>query len=344
MRQQLTLTALIGALAFAGSAHAAVPVEVFTEAQAGNGETGATFLDTVAVSGGIAYSFLRDAPNVGLTGFITAYNGSTFTTVMNTTNWAATTPSFDMAAGNGAGIVGGKARFVSFFDNAVYDVDLGTGAVSQAVSKATIDGVLGGSANLAAQFKVGDDGTIYSYDSPTDSIIQITPANAVSIEVSTADLAATTIGGLGIFNDVILIGDNTSDSLRGWNTTTNAMSTVLTTAQIDAIASDPADVNDGIVSFGDIYYAPDGLVYFYEGDSDDLLAYNPANPAGSLHVVISEAEFIAGPSSSTINQLAWWDGKIAYTDQSDGFYVVPEPTSLALLAFGGLMVARRRRA
>lgn len=347
MRNQLKLTALLGALAVTGSAWASIPQTIFLEADAGNGEAEATFLDTVAVSGGIAYSFLRDTTAADV-GVVTAYNGSTFSTVMTAAQWTTTGSTNDMAASFGAGIVGNNARFVSFFDNNVYEINLGTGLPTEVVSKATIDAAAGVSASLTSVFETTTSGTIFAVESTGDQILAISPGNSVSVEISpfafNSLLGGTSIGGIGVDGDTLLLGSNSSDSLVGWNTVTNAGSTVLSLAQIDAIASDPDDRNDGVVSFGDIFKAPDGLVYFYEGDGDDLLAYDPADPAGTLTVVVSEAEFEAGPSSDTINQLAWWDGQLAFTDTGEGFYVVPEPTSLAILGLAGLMVARRRRA
>lgn len=342
MKIRLTTTALIGALALAGSATAAVPSLVFDEAAAGNGEAEATFLEAVTVSGGTAYSFLRDTTSADV-GVVTAYNGSTFSTVMTSAQWGTTGSTFDMAAGNGVGIVGGSARFISFFDNNVFEVNLGTGVPTEVVSKATIDAAAGVSVNMGAQFETTTSGQIYGLDSVSDAIISISPTNVVSVEISTADFATlnggTVVGGIGVDGDTILIGSNSLDALVAWDTVTNTGSTVLTTAEIESVTDDI----DGTASFGDIFAAPDGLVYFYEGDSDHLLSYDPADPAGTLAAVVTEAEFTAGPSSDTINQLSWWDGNIAYTDSSIGFYVVPEPTSLALLGLGGLLVARRRR-
>ncbi|MFN3165489.1 MAG: PEP-CTERM sorting domain-containing protein [Phycisphaeraceae bacterium] len=346
MKKRFTLGALIGALALTGSARAAVPQTVFTEADAANGELANPFLDTVVTSGGTAYAVTRDLDSVG--GVVTAFDGIGFTTVMTNAQWGTYGSAFDIAAGNGAGVAGNALRSVNFFDNNVYEIDLGTGAVTEVVTKAALDAAAGVSVNMVAAFEVDATGQIYALDSVSDSILSISPANTAAVEISTGDLAAlaggTSIGGIGVLGDTILIGSNSNDSLVAWNTLTNTGSTVLTTAQIDAITLSAGDANDGSVGFGDIFAAPDGLVYFYESDGDDLLSYDPNDPAGTLAIVVSEAEFLAGPSDDTPGQLAWWDGKIAYTNGSDGFYVVPEPTSLALLGLGGLLVARRRRA
>lgn len=332
----------------AGTASAQVTViEVFNEAQAANGEfaVDGTFLDTVAVADGTAFAVSRqNGATAG--GVVTAFDGSSFTTVMTPAQFLALGSTFDIAAGNGAGVVGGSGgvlRAVSFFDNNVYEVNLGTGAVTEVVSSATIDAATGVSSNLGAAHETASDGTIYGLESVSDVIVGISPGNAASVEIGAGDFATlvggTSVGGIGIQGGNILIGSNSNDTLLAWDVTGNTGSTVLTTAQIDAVTDDV----DGVVSFGDIFFAPDGLVYFYEGDSDFLLSYDPADPAGTIGAVITEADFIAGPSSDTINQLSWWNGNIAFTDGSIGFYTIPEPTTAALIGLGGLAMLRRRR-
>ena len=317
-------------------------IEVFDELAAANGDASLTFLDTVASDGTTAYSFLRDTSAADVGG-VTSFDGA-FSTVSTPADWTATGSTNDLAAGNGAGVVGNVLRFVSFFDNNVYEVAIGTGAVNEVVSAATIDAASGVSSNLTAVFETQSDGTIYSIESQSDQLLAISPGNSVSVEINTADLAAllggTSIGGIGVDGNSVLLGSNSIDELVAWDTVGNTGSTVLTTAQIEGATDDI----DGRVGFGDIFKAPDGLVYFYESDSDYLLSYDPSDPAGTITAVVSEAEFSAGPGSDTINQLSYFNGRISWTDTGLGYYqVVPEPSSLALVSLGLLAIAVRKQ-
>ncbi|MEM8945667.1 MAG: hypothetical protein AAGD11_10830, partial [Planctomycetota bacterium] len=301
-----------------GQAMAIGYFEVFNEADAANGDASLTFLETVATDGTTAYSFLRDTSSADVGG-VTAFNGA-FSTVSTPADWALTGSTFDLAAGNGVAVVGNVLRFVSFFDNNVYEINIGTGAVTEVVTEAAIDAAAGVNANVSAVFETQADGTIYSIESQSDQLLVISPSNAVSVEINTADLDAllggTSIGGIGVDGDTIYLGSNSSDSLVAWDAATNTGSTVLTEAQVEAATDDV----DGTAGFGDIFKAPDGLVYFYETDSDYILSFDPSDPAGTLTAVITEAELAAGPGSDTINQLAYFDGRLSWTDTSLGFY------------------------
>lgn len=337
------LSALLIALS-SSSASAIGYKTVFTEAEAANGDASLTFLETVISDGTTAYAVLRDAPNTGVVGGINAFDGSSFTTVMTPAQYAGSGATLDYAAGEGGGVVGSTLRAVNFFSNSVVEVDLGTGTATEVVPKATFDALISDNASLVGQHETTADGTIYALESRTDQILAVSPGNVASIEVGTADLAAlaggTTIRGLGVLGNTLLIGSNSNDSLVSWDTVNNLGATVLTTAEIQA-----ANGGSTSVSFGDIFAAPDDLVYFYEGGSDSLMSFDPTNAAGTLKVVVSEAEFLAGPGSDSINQLSYFNGRISWTDGSIGYFqVVPEPASLSLvlLSLCGLAAARRR--
>lgn len=316
-------------------------LQVFSEAQVAGGVNNPS-LDTVAVSGGVAYA-TTSGDGVNDVGAVVAFDGSTFTTISTVAQWQATGSTNDIFAQQGAGIVGNVLRFMHSLDNAVYEVDLTNGIATEVVSKATLDAAVGLTTNFPAFFETVSDGTIYAIESQSDQLIAISPGNVPSIEINAVDfsslLGGVSIGGVGVSGTTVYLGSNSSDSLVAWDTVTNVGSTVLTTAQIDAMTDDV----DGVVGFGDIFAAPDGLVYFYESDADFLMSFDPADPAGTITSVLTEAQLNAGPADDTLNQLSWWNGNIAWTNGSDGFYAIPEPTTVALALLAACGLAARRR-
>jgi hypothetical protein len=232
---------------------------------------------------------------------------------------------------------------MSSLDNTVYEVDLSSGVVTSVIAKPTFDALVGVSVQFPAFSETAPDGTIYAIESTSDQLIAISPTNTATIEIDAANFSAllggVSVNGIGVSGTTIYLGSNSSDSLVAWDTVTNSGSTVLTTAQIDAAT----DLVNGTVGFGDIFAAPDGLVYFYESDADFLMSFDPNDPAGTVTAVLTDDQLNGGPADDTLGQLAWWNGAIAWTNPSDGFYAIPEPTALALGLFAVAACGLRRR-
>lgn len=318
-------------------------VEVFTEAQVAGG-VASSFLDTTAVSGGVAYAVSRDTTGAD-TGALVSYDGTTFTTIMSPADWTTFGSTQDIGAFNGANVVGNVFRAVNFFDNNIYDIDLGTGTVTEFVSAADFDAATGGTANISASNLILPDGSAIVYDSVSDTVLQVSSAGAISTLISDTQLTAL-VGsdvlagtGFALVGDDVYFGSNIGDSLYKWTRATSTGEVVFDTAQLEAL-SDDIDGNAGI---DDVYLAPDGLVYFYEDDADYIYSFDAADPSGTLAIVATEEYLNDGPGSDGVGQFAWWNGNIAWTDQSDGFYAIPEPTTALLAALAIVGACARRR-
>ena len=321
--------------------------EVFTEAEAAGGIAGA-FLDAVASDGDNVFTFSRaQAPSVDESN-ISRFDPDTgtFTPLVDTPAWnAARTGTFEVVGSNGARVTtAGDLRFINFFDNSYYSVNTATGDVSVVTPSSAFDEFIGGQARIVAAYEALADGSalVYETSGSTDSILAVSSSGVISTAISNFDLVSaaggTSIGGIGFDGSSILVGSNSNDSLLAFSN--GISSVVLDTATIESLTDDI----DGRVGFGDIFYAPDGRVYFYESDSDYIMSYDPANPSESLSVVISESELGEGPGSDIVGQLSWYQGNLSWTDQSDGFFRIPEPSTAGLLLISVPLLIRRRRA
>ncbi|MEQ8847035.1 PEP-CTERM sorting domain-containing protein [Botrimarina sp.] len=347
MIRSLCLAAMMVALS-APASLGAMYFEVFTEAEAA-GSQASPFLDTVAVKDGVAYALVRDITGAS-GGSVVAYDGSTFTEIMDSAAWLAAGATSDIGGFLGASVVdrglGDKVRFLNFFDNSIWEVDTTTGTPVRVVSEAMINAFTAGAVNLTASNAMLPDGTAIAYDGTSDSVLQITPGGFVFNQISSAELSSLTgssnLSGTGftLVGADLYFGSNSGDSLYKWNVISDTGSVVFDTAALEALSDDI----DGSAGIDDVFFAPDGLVYFYEDDADYIYSFDPADPTGTLAVVLTEDELNAGPGSDGVAQFAWWNGGLAWTDQGDGFYsLVPEPTSALLLSLAAAAGLRRRR-
>ncbi len=319
------------------------------------GTGGSRAVYSTVLDGTTAYNFLNleDAAFPGDYGRITKVTDiegtRTYTELVGTFDWLMTTGEDGINGWYGAGLVevGGQKylQFSETYSDAVWRVNVDTGAISSYVTNAQIQAATGESSPLVLGSATTYGTETYFYEGRTDSIYR-TNAGNVELFLSDADLTAITgndrvTGGITFDADGNMIwGSSTSDAMYSYDGTTG--STLLSTADITAVTGETS------ASFGDIFFAPDGNVYFYENSSDGIMSFDPSDAANTLAYVLTEAELIAGPAGSdSVGQMAWYYNSIGWTPVSTsatpGFYAVPEPTTLGLLLVGVVGLIRRRK-
>ncbi len=332
------------AIALPTSANAAAYVQVKTQAELNNG-SGLPYQRAIATYDDIIYTVNASSSDFA----IVKIDGGTITTIATMASTladlgAAYNPD-DPFPGNGLEIVdsGAAVQMIDTRNDEVYRFDTTTGTASIYVSQADIVAETGlASAALANYSGTTNTGIPVFYDTTSDNLLIAPSAGVVDTLISAVDIAAANCEmSSGITADPsgnLYWGSNASDAIWKFDGTNLTM------------IADVADFGAAANSFsGDMIYAPDGLIYF-RADPDNnnrgLFSIDPSavDPGSTVTVVLSEAELDAGPmASSFTSTLSWYDGKLGFHKISDsGYYLVPEPASLALLGLGALAMFRRR--
>lgn len=273
----------------------------------------------------------------------------TTTELVSTAQWiAAGGGSSGITAFYGFSSFGSYLQFTDSISDAVWRVDKSSGAITPYVTKAQIKAFTGTTSDPASLtgFDTAPDGEIVWYESTSKQLLKSTGLGTMSTLITTAQLTSLmgTIACTSMTftpDGTMYISNSSTDAIYKRDTAGN-LSTILTGAYILAKTGGTS------MNFKDIFAAPDGWIYFQEQSSANVLRFQPSNPVGTLENYLTAAELIAGPAGGGTNiyQLSWYNNNLAFnfhsTTGARGFYVVPEPASLGLLALGGLVVLRRR--
>jgi len=245
--------------------------------------------------------------------------------------------------GYGTELVGDYIQIPDTSSGQVYRVNKHTGEVSVYVSNDAIKAATGGaSASIATYSGITNSGETIFYESASGHILQ-TNGGSVEILVNAADLAGKAPNSGLTFDAAGNLYWGASGAGLFRRTPDGTITELLSQAQLLSVVG-PGGTTWG----GDVFYAPNGLIYLRYGSTGNnasIVSFDPLDPVASLSVVIGRDDLVNGPGgSAAVGPMQWYNGNLGWTlvGSPSGFYALPEPASLGLLALGSLVMLRRR--
>ncbi len=236
---------------------------------------------------------------------------------------------------------GDNVYFVDTMTEQAYAANKNTGDLSVIASGAQLSDLL----NYPDNYSFGTVGDacsngFYFFEEQSQNLLLVNN-NGLQIGVSSDQLYdlmgnSSLSAGMTSDNDNNLYWQSMGNIYR-WDIQAAAGELVLSQDTILSITG-----NDSI-SARDMFFAPDGNIYFYDYTSG-ILCFDPESASDSLDMILSVQELKDGPAgSSNIYGLSWCDDNIAFTQLTKGYFAVPEPGVISLLTLGGAALLRRAK-
>ncbi len=353
-RRLSLLVALGTVVVWTGTVGAVSYVQVLSATQVSGGDANLGIQRMAVCEGNTTYHFLAhksggtpDLKMNKVTGVGSSPSTTTLTTLASWTADVGAPSNNRVFTGMGMALVGNSIQIVDSENDSIFRVDKNTGAVSAYVAKSAIQAFVGGTPDVQNWNGFAPNGEAVFYEGFSKSILQTNGAGALTTLVTAAQLSAAQGGNTGISSGITYDGagnvywaENNSDKVYK-RLADGTISPILTAAELTPLI--------GSVTFsGDMFYAPNGWIYMRAGSSasaQNVLRFNPADPAGTVQMFMSTTELTSGPAASaSILGMSWFNGNLGFTTTGLAYYVaVPEPATIVLLAIGGLAIRRRRR-
>ncbi len=341
--------AFVAILAWASSAQGQYRQLIGLPALSGDDGTGLT---SGTIDGTTGYAILSGGGLHRIVKIDDIGRGNTVTTLVDTVTWNSTVDPSNLGAPSGiAGVpfVSGTSLLIAdIVTDQIVEVDTTNGNATLLVDAATVAGGL----QFAGLNQ--SNGNLLVYDTTSDSLFETDGSiNGWNLVLNDTDLAAvagddTPAGVSGAANGVIYLGQSTSsagENIYFYDPSGPSNGILATEADIVGPVD---DVSFSATAFNIL---SDGRLYFSDGGTNDSFrSIDPSVGPSSLALEIGEAQLVAGPAASDfVSSFSLFEGNLAWVQtinaggQIPGFYAVPEPASLTLIAGLAMAVVGWRR-
>jgi hypothetical protein len=246
-------------------------------------------------------------------------------------------------------------------NSGVTRVDKNSGAASIYVNVATLNAV--GSAHtfsssykgttLPVSLSVSGIGTLSAgeyalFDSGSGNVVVTTGTNSASVLIPKATLQST-FGVTGTAGAGALTFDSSGNLyFSNYTSGTATYGNVYrrkTDGTIEQVLA-ASDIKSSISASSynatpELFAAPDGYIYGVANSNKSIFRWD-GTPSASVEWVLDGAAITSVYSPAGVNSLGWYEGKIGFNLTQQGFFVTPEPATVAFLALGAMGTLRRR--
>jgi hypothetical protein len=320
-------------IALAVACHGVDIFELVSFVQADGGTDGALGSGSIygqVIEGDVCFVQLglSSVPQINIVSNLSGVQNTTH--LVSPAGWLLASGRTSMLSFHGFGISGAYLQFADVGSDAVWRVNRTDGTIIQYASTNAIMQATGSNtvALLSPHTVNPFSGEHVFYEGTSDSILTTAGSNNVQVLASRTDLVnafgnADVSGGMTYDNASNLYwGQYVSGGAYSGlhkRDTNGAFSVVLTKAQIRAVT-----VTD-YPTFGDIFYAPDGRIYFYArmGGEGSILRFDPDNPVATLEMHVSDADMTNSVAvESNVSQMNWYNGALTWHRyQRNGIYI-----------------------